>query len=303
MQAARSSTAWKSTANSSTTRLKARGPYVIVDDYQDVNPIQEAIVWLFHDLGATVCVVGDDDQTIYQWRGSDVTNILTFENRYPGVTQMPLEENFRSSQGVVETARAFIEMNSARLPKAMKPTDAQAYEVGDLVALSFSSAVEEAKYVADTARALRGIAIRSDGGERGISWSDMAILLRSVKANGEPIVDALKAAGIPFLIHGMTNLFGTAEAEAARQIFYFMANRPGVDAHVLEGFWTGSALGIDQDHLRKAISNVAAARASLEEEDQKRWGLYSIQRLFLTFLEDAGLREERVPGGRGEVVF
>ena len=88
---------------------------MIVDEYQDVNPVQEAIVWSLHELGARICVVGDDDQTIYQWRGSDVENILTFDKRYPDVEQIPLEENFRSSEGVVETARAFIEQNSARL--------------------------------------------------------------------------------------------------------------------------------------------------------------------------------------------
>jgi DNA helicase-2/ATP-dependent DNA helicase PcrA len=66
-------------------RLAERVKYLIVDEYQDVNPIQEAIIWLLHDLGARVCVVGDDDQTIYQWRGSDVQNILTFDKRYPSV--------------------------------------------------------------------------------------------------------------------------------------------------------------------------------------------------------------------------
>ena len=62
-------------------RLAERVKYVIVDEYQDVNPVQEAIVWSLHELGARICVVGDDDQTIYQWRGSDVESILTFEKR------------------------------------------------------------------------------------------------------------------------------------------------------------------------------------------------------------------------------
>ena len=117
--------------------MPARIKHVIVDEYQDVNPVQEAIVWSLHDLGAQICVVGDDDQTIYQWRGSDVQNILTFQKRYPSVAQVRLEENFRSSEGIVETARAFIEQNPDRLPKKMKPTDAQDYEPGDIVALSF----------------------------------------------------------------------------------------------------------------------------------------------------------------------
>src|SRR4029077_9903543 len=86
-------------------RLAKRVRHVIVDEYQDVNPIQEAIVWLLYNLGAHICVVGDDDQTIYQWHGSNVQGILTFRKRYPKVTQVKLEENFRSSQGIVETAR------------------------------------------------------------------------------------------------------------------------------------------------------------------------------------------------------
>jgi DNA helicase-2/ATP-dependent DNA helicase PcrA len=98
-------------------RIAARVKHVIVDEYQDLNPIQEAIVWLLHELGAKVCVVGDDDQTIYQWRGSSVQGILTFEKRYPAVTTVKLEENFRSSDGIVETARPFIEQNAERLQK------------------------------------------------------------------------------------------------------------------------------------------------------------------------------------------
>ena len=194
-----------------------------------MNPIQEAIVWSLHELGAKICVVGDDDQTIYQWRGSDVQNILSFDTRYPGVEQISLEENFRSSDGVVETARAFIAQNRHRLPKEMKPTGAQSYEAGDIVALSFGSPDDEAQYIVRTAKALRGIAIREDDIERGISWSDMAVLLRSVKASGEPITRAFNDAGIPYVVVGMTNLFGTHEAEAARQLFYFMASRQGVN--------------------------------------------------------------------------
>ncbi len=284
-------------------RLSERVRYVIVDEYQDVNPIQEAIVWSLHELGARVCVVGDDDQTIYQWRGSDVENILTFASRYPDVEQIPIEENFRSSEGIVETARPFIEQNVVRLEKAMKPTGAQPYETGDVVALSFANAAEEARHIATTAQALRGVAFTEDGRERGLSWSDMAVLLRSVKANGEPITEALRAAGIPFVVTGMTNLFGTSEAEAARQLFYFMGDRPGVTETAVEQAWFHAGLGLDAGALRAAVAGIAAAKAALTAEDQKRWGQYSIQRVFLTFLDEAGVREERVPNGRGEVVF
>ncbi len=284
-------------------RLAERVKYVIVDEYQDVNPVQEAIVWSLHELGARICVVGDDDQTIYQWRGSDVANILTFDKRYPGVEQIPLEENFRSSEGVVETARTFIEQNRARLTKMMKPTGAQDYESGDIVALSFADPDAEARHIVEMIQNLRGIAFKEGDVERGLSWSDMAVLLRSVKANAEPITRALQAAGVPFVVTGMTNLFGTAEAEAARLLFYFIADRPGVDAAALKAVWEAARLGIGPAVLDQAIAGAAAAKVALTDPDQKRWGQYSIQRVFLNFLDHAGVREELVPGARGEVVF
>jgi DNA helicase-2/ATP-dependent DNA helicase PcrA len=162
-------------------RLEDRVRHVIVDEYQDVNPIQEAIVWLLHDLGSTICVVGDDDQTVYQWRGSDVGNILTFEKRYPAVTQIPLEENFRSSEGVVATARAFIEQNAARLTKEMKPTGAQPYESGDIVALSFNDPEAEAEHIIGVIQSLRGVAFkrrRARGACPGPTWSCYCAALR-----------------------------------------------------------------------------------------------------------------------------
>lgn len=284
-------------------RLAERVQYVIVDEYQDVNPVQEAVVWSLHELGAKVCVVGDDDQTIYQWRGSDVQNILTFAGRYPGVTKIPLEENFRSSDGVVETARDFITQNTGRLPKAMKPTAAQTSEAGDITAMSFADPDAEAAYITGVCSASRGLIIREDDKDRGISWSDMAILLRSVKKDAAPIMRALDSAGIPFVVVGMNNLFGTAEAEAARQLFYFMASRPGVDATAVETAWVNADLGLNVATLRQAIADADAARKALSDPDQKRWGFYSIQRVFLTFLEKAGVREELIPNGRGEVIF
>jgi DNA helicase-2/ATP-dependent DNA helicase PcrA len=288
-------------------RLAARIKHVIVDEYQDVNPIQEAIVWLLYDFGAQICVVGDDDQTIYQWRGSDVQNILTFQQRYANVFQVRLEQNFRSSQGIVETARPFIEQNPDRLPKKMQPSNSQSYEPEDIVALSFATPAEEAAYIARTIQSLRGLEVRDPSEDdpnhmRGISWSDMAILLRSVRANGEPITRALDEAHIPYVVVGMNNLFSAAEAEAARQLFYFMAGRPTVDATALEVLWLGAGLGVAAVDIRRAIGSASVSRSKFDDPTE-RFGFYSIQRTFQTFLEEAGVREEKVPNGRGEIVF
>ncbi len=283
-------------------RLASRIRHVIVDEYQDLNPVQEAIVGRLRRLGADLCAVGDDDQVLYQWRGSDVNNLLSFQRRYAPVTQLRLEENFRSSVGVVETARAFIEQNAERLPKRMKPAGAQVYEPGDLVALCFGDPDEEARYIAGTCGALLGHAIKEDGSERGIAWSDMAILLRSVAKNAAPITRALEDAGVPYLVVGMNELFSTPEASAARDLFYFMADR--LEETGLLASWEAANTGATRGQIGAAIAVAARGRAEMKTGDA-RYSVYSPQRVFFDFLENAGIREEAVPGGpgRAEVVF
>lgn len=282
-------------------RLAQRIKHVIVDEYQDVNPIQEAVVSAFHKLGAWICVVGDDDQTIYQWRGSDVQNILDFARRYPKVTQIRLEENFRSNEGVVAVSRDFIRKLAHRLPKEMKATHAQDYEQGDIVALSFNSPDEEASYIAETCKNLRGTAIKDKGGGRGISWSDMAILLRSVRNSGSPIMEALDNVGVPYVITGMDNLFQQTEAEAARHLFYFLAGR--IDKAQLTQAWTRADLGIKPGVLNVAVNNMQEVQASIGSVSAGQFKFYNLQRLYMTFLELIQIREEQIPKGRGEVVF
>ena len=282
-------------------RLAQRVKHVIVDEYQDVNPVQEAVVGELHKLGAGVCVVGDDDQVLYQWRGSDIQNILDFEQRYEEVSQVRLEENFRSSEGVVAVARDFIQQVLRRLPKAMKATQAQSSEPGDIVALGFATPEDEARYIAETCKALRGTVVEDDGIKRGISWSDMAILLRSVRRDGGPIMAALDAADVPYVITGMDNLFQKEEAEAARQLFYFLAEE--VEEKDVRAAWQAANLGVTKKALDQAIAAAAKARADMKNAAVGQFKVYNLQRQFVAFLENAELREERVPGGRGEVVF
>lgn len=284
-------------------RLSERVKHVIVDEYQDVNPIQETVIQTLHELGADLCVVGDDDQVLYQWRGSDVQNILTFENRYAPVKQVRLEENFRSNEGIINTARTFIEQNAERLPKQMKPVGVQDFEPGDLVALCFETPDDEARYIAETCKSLHGVAIKEQNGKmRGIAWSDMSILLRSVAKNGAPITRALDGAGIPYLIVGMNELFSTAEACAARDLFYFMAGR--IDEKATLAAWEAAQTGAALPDLKRAIAVASKSRDEMGIGEE-RYSVYSPQRVFLDFLENAAIREEKVPGGlsRSEIVF
>lgn len=282
-------------------RLEERIRYVIVDEYQDVNPVQEDVVALLHGLGAKVCVVGDNDQTIYQWRGSDVRNILSFDTRYPGVDRINLDTNFRSSAGVVETAREFIERNEDRIQKAIVSGGAQNYEAGDIVAQSFDSPQAEAAYIARTMRDLHGVAFRDGDEERGLAWSDMAILLRSVRNSGGPIIEALAAEGIPYIVTGMTGLFDTPEAVAARDLFYLLGDAGDVEVEDVVSAWLDAGLGLDHENLNAAVCMALTDVGEMFNAD--RWVEASIQMVFLDFLERAGVREEAAACGRGETAF
>lgn len=282
-------------------RLAERVKIVITDEYQDVNPIQEKLIRDLHSLGASVKVVGDDDQTIYQWRGSDVGNILSFAQRYKPVETIKLEANFRSTPGITDVARIVIEKNQSRLDKAMESAKQQVYEAGDIAALQFASPDDEADYIARTCKALRGTMIKEGGSERPISWSDMAVLVRYTKF-GEPIRRAFAREDIPFVSVGMDTLFDVPEGEAARQLFYFMANRASRDDAVAA--WRAANLGILDATLVAAIKEAEATRAKMAADDQDvRFSVYNIQRQFIGFLERIGLREEHVPGSRGPLVF
>lgn len=135
---------------------------------------------------------------------------------------------FRSSKGVVECARRIIERNDPqRLQKTMVSSYSQPFERSDILCLTFTDPNEEANWIAYKIRSVIGTPFhdKSDEPERGLSWSDCAILLRSVRRNAGPILEALERSGISYVVRGMNDLFGTAEAEAARAIFLYMANQ------------------------------------------------------------------------------
>jgi DNA helicase-2/ATP-dependent DNA helicase PcrA len=202
--------------------------YVVVDEYQDVNPLQERLVRGLVRFGANLCVVGDDDQTIYQWRGSQVTNIVAFAKRYAGVRQVTLDDNFRSSRGVVEVGRSVADRIAAdhRLAKSMVAAGHQQWQRGDLLALTFDDPDGEANWIADRVEELRGVAFNDDpdAEPRGLSWSDCAVLFRSVARDSGPVVAEFRRRGIPFIVKGLNRLFDSPEILAVVGIFRFMVS-------------------------------------------------------------------------------
>jgi DNA helicase-2/ATP-dependent DNA helicase PcrA len=285
--------------------LRSRVKYLIVDEYQDVNPLQEGLIWRLHELGANLCVVGDDDQAIYQWRGSEIRNILEFKNRYPSVCNVTIAENFRSSRGVVDTAKQIAQINTNRLPKAMVAGGHQPFLRGDLLGLTFASPEEEANWIATRILELQGVPFVDEPSvaPRGLSWADCAILLRSVRKSGEVITATLKHAGVPYVVGGLSNLFDSAEVQASVALFRYVAGEIAV-AELL-GAWRAADLGLDDADLARGVAVLDRAKTW---EEGERWSSYNLQRTFLDFLEAVALREERVPptktgAARGEIAY
>ena len=286
-------------------KLAARVKYLIVDEYQDVNPLQECLIRLLHDLGAQLCVVGDDDQTIYQWNGSDIENILNFADRYPAVHKIPLAENFRSSKGIVETAKSVVERNAVRLPKSMVSKEKQSFKHGDMLCLRFANPETEASWIIQKITDMRGVPFDESGVTRGLAWSDCAILLRSVRGSAAPILQALREANIPYIVKGMTGLFDTQEVQAATGIFLYLNGE--INREMLSDLWLTAELGLESEKISAAIDLIDQRKASWPEEWQK--SVYSLQRTYLAFLEAIELREDVIPddGGshraRGEIIY
>lgn len=278
--------------------------YVVVDEYQDVNALQERLVQGLVRFGANLCVVGDDDQTIYQWRGSQVSNIVSFAARRSSVKQVTLDLNFRSSNGVVELGRSVAERIPAgqRLPKKMVAAGHQEWARGDLLALTFDDPEAEARWIADRIEHLRGVPFQSrpDGPPRGLSWSDCAVLFRSVAKDSGPLVAELRRRNIPFLVKGLNQLFESPEIQAVVGIFRFMVAE--ITAERLKTQWTGANLIPSAGNWEKALAVLVKGR---DFEKSKAHSVFNIQRVYLDFLEALGLREDTVPGeaSRAELVF
>ncbi|MFJ9114611.1 ATP-dependent helicase [Streptomyces sp. NPDC102394] len=282
--------------------VKETVKYVVVDEYQDTNPVQEQLIHGLTRHGANLCVVGDDDQTIYQWRGSAVENILTIEGRYPNVHRVTLNENFRSSSAIVDLARHVVEQipPGERLSKAMTAAGHQTFERGDLLALEFPDTEAEATWLVDRMEQLRGVPFQDrEGSEpRGLDWSDFAVLFRSVKADAGPLVEELRLRGIPYVIKGLTKLFETPEVHAAVTSFRFVAGL--ADEQDVVDAWVDAGVGLAEGDVRAGLPVLAAA---MQWDASKPWDSTTLQGVFLEFLEAVELREERVPNEQGELVY
>ena len=190
--------------------IEGKIKYLIVDEYQDVNDAQERIIKYFSQKGAYICVVGDDDQTIYQWRGSNLNYIKNFSDSYDNVKKIDLDINFRSSQGITEIAKQVISQNNNRLDKNMQSNQSQNYEQGDIITYEFDNRDLEVNFIINKIKQLRGCKYCRKGQEFKLDLDDMVILVSSVKKIPE-LISGLEANNIDFIVEGTKNLFESDE--------------------------------------------------------------------------------------------
>ncbi len=197
-----------------------RWTHIHIDEYQDTNRTQYVLAKLLAAQHHNVCVVGDDAQSIYAFRGADIQNILSFQKDYPEAKTFRLEQNYRSTQKIVRLADAVIKGNSAQLDKTLWTDN----DEGDPVVLM--EALSERDEAQKVERTIRDIRSRT-----GMSWSDVAVLYRT-NAQSRSIEEALRRGGIPYRMVGGTSFYQRKEIKDALAYLRLAVN-PSDEASIL----------------------------------------------------------------------
>ena len=172
--------------------------YILIDEYQDTNHLQYLLASLLVGEDHNICVVGDDDQSIYRFRGADIGNILSFEKEYKGARTIRLEQNYRSTQNILDAANAVIRHNEGRKGKTLWTENGSGEKV--IIKTAFNES-DEANYVVGQ--------VMMDY-RRGGSWKDNAVLYR-MNAQSNALEYAFKRNGVPYKIYGGMKFFDRAE--------------------------------------------------------------------------------------------
>lgn len=226
--------------------------HLMVDEYQDVNISQERLIRGLYSRLNSLFVVGDDDQSIYGWRGADVRNIIEFDQRYRNCSTHTLSTNFRSTSTIVSASDRFIqlELSTARIDKApVSNSDGNIQHFGNIW---FETKQDEAEWIANRINQLLGTKyIETDGSERGLSKSDFAILMRSVQGGtrngGAPYhreyTNALTDADINYLIEAEGSIFERLHARTLRDSMGLLRS-PGYPRREAINFFNSNILPV-----------------------------------------------------------
>ena len=193
-------------------KYAARFDYVLVDEYQDTNHVQMSIVMQLCQEKQRVCAVGDDSQSIYSFRGANIDNILNFQRQFQGTRLFKLEQNYRSTQTIVEAANSLIKHNRNQIPKDVFSENAKGEKIQYKPAYSDK---EEAAIVAKDVKRIRR--------EDGCQYSDFAILYRT-NAQSRSFEEEFRKLGIPYRIYGGLSFYQRKEIKDIIAYFRLVAN-------------------------------------------------------------------------------
>lgn len=193
-------------------KYAARFDYVLVDEYQDTNHVQMSIVMQLCQEKQRVCAVGDDAQSIYSFRGANIDNILNYQRQFQGTRLFKLEQNYRSTQTIVEAANSLIKHNRNQIPKDVFSENAKGEKIQYKPAYSDK---EEAVIVAKDVKRIRR--------EDGCQYSDFAILYRT-NAQSRSFEEEFRKQGIPYRIYGGLSFYQRKEIKDIIAYFRLVAN-------------------------------------------------------------------------------
>ncbi|HEX4083796.1 MAG TPA: UvrD-helicase domain-containing protein [Chthoniobacteraceae bacterium] len=219
-------------------KWQARFKYLMIDEFQDTNRLQLGLVSLLADASKNVAVVGDDDQSIYGWRGAEVSNILEFEQHFPNPVIVKLEQNYRSTNAILGTANDLIKNNPRRRPKALW----SARDGGDKVRLiQAANDREEAQFVAEE--------IQRQSFAESLPWEAFAVLYR-MNAQSRLIEENLRRLQIPYRLVGGKSFFDRREVKDLLAYLSVIVN-PEDDSNLLRIINT-PARGISAGTIERA---------------------------------------------------
>ncbi len=197
----------------------SRFSFIMVDEYQDTNRVQYLLVKLFAGDSGNVCVVGDEDQSIYSWRGADITNILYFEEDFKNTRVVLLEENYRSTRSIIEAASALISHNFERKAKKLWTSNPEGELVRDYPA---QDEHDEARWLIEEVRRLRSM---------GVRLSEVAVFYRT-HAQSRVFEDHLRQEELPYAVYGGPGFYDRKEIKDVLAYLKFLEN-PGDEVSLM----------------------------------------------------------------------
>ena len=261
---------------------RRRYQYVLVDEYQDTNAAQYSLVQLLTQESRNLCVVGDDDQSIYGWRGADIRNILDFEVDYPDAKVIKLEQNYRSTANILDAANQVIAHNVGRKEKALWT---EAGEGEKIRLFSAGDEREEAAWICEQARKLQ---------KKGVPFAQIAVLYR-MHAQSRVLEEMFMRAGIPYRVFGGTRFYDRKEIRDALAYLRVVVN-PADDVSLLRIINTprrsigDSTVALLQEYARQEgiplFSAVCAPPETLTSRPKKCIGEFAMMLMELSALKE-----------------